>query len=265
LRFDRLEGETTMRTPRLATIAAALLLAAAPALAIPITPSSFGSYQVEESFEGIALGTNVQLQSRLLVPGRVSAFTFASGVILSSPIPNPGVANGGPFVHNTTRNPRATNDWGANGVVDDTTDVPFGDSYLGAFHPTTGTVSFTLSFATPQDRVGAFVTGYAGSTITMEVFDAGGALLETVSANAVVLSGWATNFAGIQRPNQISRVRFSGSDFGIDSFRFEDDLLLVPEPSTLSALMLGLVGLWGIASVGRGRREPARVHVRVQR
>lgn len=256
-----------MRAPRVATIATALLLAAAPALAIPITPTSFGSFQVIESFEGIALGSNVQQQSRLLFPGRVSAFTFASGVILSSPIPNPGVANGGPFIHNTTRNPRATNDWGTNGIVDDTTDVPFGDSYLGAFHPTTATVSFTLSFATPQDRVGAFVTGQAGSTITMEVFDSGGVLLETVNASAVTLAGWATNFVGIQRPNQISRVRFSGSDFGIDALRFEDDPLQVPEPSTLSTLVLGLVGLRGIASRARDReaRQRARVPVRMRR
>ena len=109
-----------------------------------------------------------------------------------------------------------------------------------------------------MDRVGAFVTGQAGSTITMSVYDAGGVLLETVNASAVTLAGWATNFVGIQRPSQISRVTFSGSDFGIDSFRFENDPLLVPEPSTLNAVMLGLIGLWGIATLGR-REATARM------
>lgn len=244
-------------------LATAALLAAAPALAIPITPAAFSGFQVVESFEAIPLGPNIRIGmgTSLLEPGTVSAFTFLSGVVLTSPVPNPGVLNSGAFVHDLARATDVQNNWGATGVVNDPTDVPFGDAYLGAFHPTgTGTASFTLNFATPQDRVGAYVTGVAGSTITMRVYDSSGTLIDTVGSSAVLLAGWATNFVGSQMPNRISRVTFTGTDFGIDGLTFEDNPVLVPEPSTLSTTMLGLLGLWGLASAGRGqeRRIPAR-------
>jgi hypothetical protein len=256
-------GGRTMRHSRASLgIVAAALLAAAPVLATPITPAAFGAYQVMESFEGVATGPNVNigLGASLLQPGIVSAFTFASGVVLTSPVPNPGVFNSGPFIHDFARGADVQNTWGATGTVNDASDVPFGMAYFGAFHPSGGIATFSLSFATPQDRVGAYVTGAGGSTITMRVYDGSGTLLDTITASAVVLSSWGGNFVGSQVGGRISRVTFSGTDFGIDGLTFEDNPLLVPEPSTLSTMLLGLLGLAGLASAGRGRREwiPAR-------
>jgi hypothetical protein len=249
-----------MRSIRTLLTAAALALAAAPSLAVPITPAAFGSFAVVESFEAIPLGPNIRIGMgvSLLEPGTVSAFPFASGVTLTAPVPNPGVLNSGAFVHDLARGVDVSNNWGATGVVNDPTDVPFGDAYLGAFHPTgAGTASFRLDFAAPVDRVGAYVTGFAGSTISMRVYDSSGVLLESGTSSAVTLPNWATNFLGIQQPGRISYVIFTGTDFGIDALTFEDSPLLVPEPGTLHALMLGLVGLYGLATLGRERRTAA--------
>jgi hypothetical protein len=240
--------------------AAALAGVARPTFASPITPAAFGGLAVVESFEGIALGANVRIGmgTSLLEPGTVSAFPFASGVTLSAPVPNPGVLNRGAFVHDLARATDVQNNWGATGVINDPTDVPFGDAYLGAFHPTgAGTASFTLSFATPVDRVGAYVTGYAGTTITMQVYDMSGVLLESGTRAAVSLGAWGTNFVGIEQPGRIGRVVFTGTDFGVDAFTFEDSPVLVPEPGTLHTLMLGLLGLWGLATLGRERSASA--------
>jgi len=247
----------------LLALAALALLAGAPASATPIGASAFGASQVVESFEGLVAAPpniTIGLGASLLQPGIVSAFAFASGVVLTSPVPNPGVFNKGAFVHNFALATDVTNNWGSNGTVASAANVPMGSAYMGAF-ASAGNATIELSFATPQDRVGAYVTGVNGTNVTMRVYDSSGVLLETVSAATVLVGSWGTNFIGIERPDQIARVVFSAPDFGLDGLTFENDLLLVPEPSTLSALAMGLVGMWGIAVLGRSPRAaaPARV------
>ena len=251
-----------LRRKSFLALAALAALAAAPASAIPIGAAGFGAAKIVESFEGLTSGSNITigLGASLLQPGTVSAFAFASGVVLISPVPNPGVFNAGPFVHNFALGTDVTNNWSANGNVSSAANVPMGSAYLGAFAGS-GNASFTLSFATPQDRVGAYVTGVSGSSVTMRAYNASGALLETVNAATVPVGSWGTNFIGIQRPDQISRVVFSAPDFGIDGLTFENDLVLVPEPSTLSALAMGLFGMWGLAVLGRGQRTAAPIPV----
>jgi hypothetical protein len=247
-------------------LTALVALATAPASAISIGASAFGASQVVESFEGLTAGPNITigLGASLLQPGTVSAFTFGSGVVLTSPVPNPGVFNAGPFVHDFALGTDVTNNWSANGTVASAANVPFGSAYMGAFAGS-GDASITLDFATPQDRVGAYVTGVSGTTVTMRVYDASGTLLETVSAATVPVANWGTNFVGIQRPEQISRVVFSAPDFGIDALTFENDLVLVPEASTLSSLLLGFAGLCGLAVIGRDSRAPVTAVARIRR
>jgi hypothetical protein len=236
-------------------LAALAALAAAPASATPIGAAAFGAGKIVESFEGLVAGTNINIGYgvSLLQPGTVSAFSFASGVVLTSPIPNPGLFNAGPFVHDFALGTDVTNNWSANGNVSSAANVPMGSAYLGAF-VASGNASFTLSFATPQDRVGAYVTGVSGTSVTMRAYDASGTLLETVNAVTVPVGSWGTNFLGIQRPDQISRVVFTAPDFGIDGLTFENDLVHAPEPSTLATFALGLFGIWGLAMLGSGQR-----------
>lgn len=243
-------------------LAALAILATAPASATPIGAAAFGASKIVESFQGLAVGPNISLGygASLLRPGTVSAFTFASGVVLTSPIPNPGVFSAGPFVHDFALATDVTNNWGSNGNVSSAANVPMGTAYMGAFAGS-GNATIEFSFATPQDRVGAYVTGVNATTVTMRVYDSSGALLETVSAATVAVSAWGTNFLGIERPDQIKRVVFSAPDFGLDGLTFENDLLLVPEPSTLTTLGMGLAGMWGLVVLGSGPRRaaPARV------
>jgi hypothetical protein len=255
----------TTRNKILASLALSLALTGT-ASATPIGPGAFGPLAVVESFEGIATGPNVAigLGASLLEPGVVSAHAFGTGVSLTSPIPNPGFDLAGPFVHDFALATDVTNNWGANGTVASAANVPMGSAYMGAFAGS-GNATITLSFATPQDRVGAYVSGVAGTTVTMRVYDASGTLLESVSGATVPVGSWAGNFLGIERPEQISRVVFSAPDFGIDGLTFENDPVLVPEASTLSSILLGLAGICGLAVIGRDQRAPVAAVARLKR
>jgi hypothetical protein len=253
------------RLDSILALTALAAFAAAPATANPIGDSVFGAGKVVESFEGLVAGPNITLGlgASLLQPGVASAFTFASGVMLTSPVPNPGLFNAGPFVHDFALATDVTNNWGANGTVAGAANVPMGSAYMGAFAGA-GNASITLTFATPQDRVGAYVTGASATTVTMRVYDASGTLLETVSGATVPIGSWGTNFLGIERPEQIARVVFSAPDFGIDGLTFENDPLLVPEASTLMSIVMGLAGLCGIAVLGRDQRAPVAEVARIK-
>jgi hypothetical protein len=250
-----------MRTTLTSFLAALALATATTASATPVGPGAFGPLAVTESFEGHVPGANLSLGlgASLLHPGTASAFAFATGVTLTSPVPNPGFGAGGPFLHDFALGADVQNNWGATGVVNDAGDVPFGDAYLGAFTGA-GTTAFELGFGSSMDRVGAFVTGVAGSSVTLEVYGLGGALLETRTVNAVPLAQWGVNFVGIEQLAGIGRVVFRGVDFGIDGLMFEASPVPVPEPGTLSAVALGLTGLLGIAMLGRRPAQRARVH-----
>lgn len=247
-------------------LTALVAIAAAPASATPIGAAAFGGAQVFESFEGLTAGPNITigLGASLLQPGVTSAFAFASGVVLTDPVPNPGVFSAGPFVHDFALGNDVTNNWGTNGTVASAANVPFGSAYLGAFAGA-GNASITLEFATPQDRVGAYVTGVNGTNVTMRVYDASGTLLETVSAATVPVADWGTNFLGVEQSGQISRVVFSGPDFGMDGLTFENAPVPVPESSTLASILMGLAGLGGLAVVGRGQRVPVAAVARIKR
>lgn len=238
---------------------AGLWLAPVPtASATPIGLGAFGALARVESFEGLTPSANVAigLGASLLEPGVLAAFDFASGVSLSAPIPNPGWDAAGPFVHDLALGADVNNNWGGTRVVNDASDVPFGTAYLGAF-ASAGTTSVSFTFASPMLRVGASVTGVTGGMVRLDVYDAADVLLESHALNTVDLALWGGNFLGLEDAG-IRRAVFTGSDFGIDGLTFEAPPVVVPEPATLSALSLGLVGLLGIAMLGRRSGEAAR-------
>jgi hypothetical protein len=234
------------------------VLGGARAQATSIGPGAFGPTKIVESFEGhTASEANLSLALgvSLLTPGTVSAFNFASGVSLTSPIPNPGVFNDGAFIHDFALGGDVTNNWGGTRVLNaaSSSNIPFGKAYLGAFDGGTANASITFTFASDMDRVGAYITGVTGSTVTMSVYSASGTLLETGSIGTVDLPQWSTNFLGIENLTGIRKVVFSGPDFGLDGLTFEPHPIAVPELGTLPSLVFGLAGMLGIAVLGRGR------------
>ncbi len=243
------------------TLTALALAIGTPAIssATPIAPGAFGPLATIESFEGLAPGANLSLGlgQSLLEPGTVSAFDFGSGVRLTSPVPNPGFANGGAFVHDFALGSDVQNNWGAGRVVNSAASVPFSSAYLGAFAPGAGSVSIAFEFDTLQQRVGAFVSGVTGSNVRLDVYDDGGSLLESLTLGTVALDLWPANFLGFEQLVGIRTAVFTGQDFGIDALTFEPGPVVVPEPDTLSALVLGLFGLMGIAMVGSRPRTSA--------
>ena len=223
-------------------------LLASSASAAPITPAAFGGTQIVENFEGIAAGSNVSTSAfgNILLPGSTSDYAFASGVTLAGP--NPGLFANGAFLHDAAA-AGATNNWGANGSVSNGAQVPdpFGlasTTYLGSFDNLGAGSSFLdLRFSSDQLRVGAWVAGAAGSSITIEAYDASGALLEALTLAAPSVSAWGTSFLGLERSEGIRRVVIRGADFGIDGLSFEASSA-VAEPSIALLGSAGLLGLW---------------------
>jgi len=237
-----------MRTRHAILAAATSALVAAGAGAAPITPAAFTGAEVAENFEGIAAGPNVATSAfaNIVLPGSVSAYTFASGVTLAGP--NPGLFANGAFLHDAGA-AGATNNWGANGSVSNAGQVPdpwglVSSTYLGAFdNLAVGNVMLDLYFATDMHRVGAWVAGMAATTITIETYDATNALLETLTINAPSVAAWGTSFLGLERSEGIRRVVFRGSDFGIDGLTF--DATPLPEPRLGLLILAGLAfGFW---------------------
>jgi hypothetical protein len=229
-----------------AAISGALI--AGGAEAAPITPADFTGAQLVENFEGIAAGPNVATSAfaNIVLPGSIGAYTFASGVTLAGP--NAGLFANGAFLHDAGA-AGAVNDWGANGSVGSAAAVPDpwglpSSTYLGAFDSLgAGAVMLDLYFATDMYRIGAWVAGYAGTTITIETYDATNALLETLTIPAPTVAAWGGSFLGLERAEGIRRVVFRGTDFGIDGLTFDPTPPLpVPEPQ-LALVLLAALGV----------------------
>jgi hypothetical protein len=232
-----------MRARHAILAAACCALVAAAAHAAPITPAAFTGARVVENFEGIGAGPNVATSAfaNILLPGSVSAYTFASGVTLLGP--NPGLFANGAFLHDAGA-AGATNGWGANGSVGSAAQVPDpwglpSSTYLGVFdNLAVGNVMLDLYFSVDMHRVGAWVAGFAGTTITIETYDATNALLESLTIAAPSVAAWGSSFLGLERSEGIRRVVFRGSDFGIDGLSF--DSTPVPEPHIALVLLAAL-------------------------
>jgi hypothetical protein len=243
---------------RCQSAALALLIAslASPAFAVSIGTGAFTGTQAVEHFEGISAGANVAATTfaNIFEPGSTGNYTFASGITLRGP--NPGLFSNGAFVHDTALG-GATNNWGANGSVSNPAQVPdawgtASSSYLGAFDNLgTGSAIIDISFTQDMRRVGAFVAGGANTSITIEAYDAAGALLESVTIASPTVAAWSTSFLGLERSEGIRRVVFRGADFGIDALTFEAGA--VPEPPVALLASAGAIGLWGFG----GRRRPS--------
>lgn len=242
-RFGPSGPRALLRGLRLAVFAAGVV-GAAPAGAAPISPFGFDGSNRVEGFEGLVPGPNVGVQLGLdgvYLPGTTGSYTFASGATLVGP--NVDVFPGDAFVHDFRSGSPPPNDWGANGRVDSASDVPVGTAYLAVFEAGGQSSAIEFRFADAQHRVGAWVNGDAGTTITLEVYDQNDVLLESATIGTVAIADWGWNFLGLERSEEIWRVVFRGHDFGLDQLVFGVPLTLIPEPSTAGCVALGLVGV----------------------
>lgn len=114
----------------------------------------------------------------------MGAFAFASGVTLTSPIPNPLILKN-VLVGDWSLGAAA---WGldANGTVT-APDVPSGSAYI-ASQSLAPSGPIELTFPRDVIRVGIYSTSFPGS-VSLSAYAAGGALLETVSIPAVAAAG----------------------------------------------------------------------------
>ena len=239
-----------MRAIRVLVACLGIGLFAAQAQAVVITPAAFTGGEIVESFEGLVPGPNNSLSLGYFSPGIVGPFPFASGAILSAPIPNPGLGIGA-IVGDFSVGSAGFGLLG-NGSVSSAVDVPTGSAYLGLDDPSTsGPIEFM--FATPQTRVGAYVTGVPG-LVTMSVFDAMGMFLETTTVGTVAVGGWPTNFIGLERAEGIGFVAFNADFLVLDDLTFEVGTAAIPEPTSLALLGMSAAGFCGVR-LRRRRRE----------
>lgn len=195
-----------------------------------IQPAAFGPAAIVESFEALQPGPNIDQPwastgNAALVPGTETAYTFASGVTLTQPIPNN--SDSAVVLDFAYSNLDAT--WGLSdetGDIDSPSQVPFGTAYLGWNMPSEGgSVEFT--FPTDMSRVGAYAIAAYDAThsldglVTMSAYDANGTLLETVAVGPAHSSDWGTSFLGIENAAGIRKVTFNGDYMVLDGLTFE--------------------------------------------
>ena len=82
-------------------------------------------------------------------------------------------------------------------------------------------------------KVGAYVDGQTWSPVTMKTYDALGNLLDTQTVATVPVAQWSANWIGSQiNPGQqpISKVVFSGIDYGVDKLTYSSSNVPLPPP-----------------------------------
>jgi len=221
-----------------------ILTGVVPLRAAWLEPSDFGPGSVTESFEGLSPNSNIELvgNGAFLRPAVISSYSFGSGVVMTSPVPNS--SEEGPTIGDF-RLGDASVSFSGGGVSSDA-DIPSGSAYMISGGPGRD-VSVEFTFTADMLRVGAYLGGNVES-LTISLFDAADILLKQVHLLGI-MPDWKTNFIAIEHPLGIRRVSM---DFGpyssgvpgsqyllIDELMFEP----VPEPATGICLALGSLAL----------------------
>ena len=179
--------------------------------------NAFGPGATVEGFE--AFGNTRTL---LTIP-----YEFASGAKLVRPNPNYGI------------------DFGVYGIGTATffgaAPAPDGIAYLAQANLGLFSGPIVFDFPAPELRVGGLIAtetpGSGASQVTMSVYSTSGAMLESVPVMGILPQQWANDFVGIERPEGIGSVSFTGDTSGV--FRLDDlTFEALPEPASGSMLVL---------------------------
>ena len=110
--------------------------------------------------------------------------------------------------------------------------------------PPVNPIPIPFLFSEDMERVGAWVAGRSGTSITLRVYDNLNVLLDSVTIGAGPVANWNqdNHFIGLEAPG-IRRAVFSGEDFGLDALTFETP---IPEPGSAGLLAFGLLLLMGL-------------------
>jgi len=209
--------------------------------AIPVGPSDFGPSTITESFEGLSAASNIPAvgNGAFLKPGVLSAYTFASGITLTWPVPNS--SDEGPMIGDF-----ALGDASfalSSGGIGSSADVPFGTAYMVSGGATSN-ISVQFNFAGDMIRAGAYLGGNTDS-VTVSFFDSADILLKQINLMGKP-PGWETNFVAYEHTGGIRKLAFDYGPYSTGSspqHMFIDKLMFEPIPEPTTAAMLALGGL----------------------
>jgi glutamine cyclotransferase len=214
---------TNMKASVYAVLTFAMLSISSVGFTQCVTTASFGGSAVTESFEGYAVDANNPTStfgSGYTQPGAISSYTFASGIVLSAPIPNSEKVLIGDFTKGSAT-------WGLTASsIGSAADIPSGSAYLGLFNGG-GSVTATFTLPANSTKVGMLVQDITGGTVTLTAYNSSNVVIGTCSVAADgLVSSWPTKFLGFNsNSGDIAKVQIDGTQATvIDQFTFESCL-----------------------------------------
>ena len=180
-----------------------------------------------ESFENIAVTTNTPLSLEygidgFIQPGYLTAFTFASGLKLLSPIPNDQV-DGGETLIGDYGIEAGTWSLGGNGRVESADDLPSGSAYIGANQERDGTLTF--GFEQEAYTVRALVTAVKDEdqrgSVTATAYDASGKVIAVSRVIGSHVDDWADSAIAVTSRKPIAKIVFTGDYLILDNLTFD--------------------------------------------